>query len=642
MRPLKITGSIVAAIVVVAVLLLLIGFPAGFITSPIQSRIEHATGYRLTTGGSTTIGLWPSPNMTLNDVTLQRPEDSDTRARVTVGRIQANIALASLWSGHPEITNLVVTHPVIIVPLVRERSAPPASDAKEGASGGKDAGALSVDRVTVDDGSIVFFNEHDHVDDRIDGLSADAALGADRNVAITGGAHAGDYALKFDIKATMPKAPNGRQDIPVDLTFEAPGLLPRPLTSTAQARLDGSVIQVNGVTGRLGDDTFNGWASIDVASKPQLKLNLDFQRLSVAPSASRTSNGSQPWSDAPIDLVGLNYVDLQAHISAGQFIFGNTQIEPFATQATLENGNLKCSFEKLGVYGGQANGDLTVDASGSVPSYTLHSDLTDVRALPLLQNIADFDRLDGKLQARLDLHSSGFSQRAIMSNLNGTASLLFQDGAIRGINVAQMIRNLTTNPLSGWQEDNTQATDLAQLSASFRIEKGQAVTDDLNLVGPLVRVTGGGTVDLGKQSLALRVAPKLVMSTEGQGRGSDPLGFGFPVAIDGPWADPRIYIDMDGMLDNPDAAYAKLKQIGKGLFGPNGALNGLGGLLGGNGANSGSGNDNSLGDSLGQTLGTMIQQGLQRWRDFSSPPPPASTPPPPSEPSAPDQNEPAR
>jgi AsmA protein len=90
------------------------------------------------------------------------------------------------------------------------------------------------------------------------------------------------------------------------------------------------------------------------------------------------------------------------------------------------------------------------------------------------------------------------------------------------------------------------------------------------------------------------------------------------------------------MLDNPDAAYAKLKQMGKGLFGPNGALSGLGRLLGGDGANSGSGNDNSPGDSLGQTLGTMIQQGLQRWRDFSSPPPPASTPP------APDQSEPAR
>ena len=41
--------------------------------------------------------------------------------------------------------------------------------------------------------------------------------------------------------------------------------------------------------------------------------------------------------------------------------------------------------------------------------------------------------------------------------------------------------------------------------------------------------------------------------------------------IEGPWGAPRIYPEMQGMLDNPEAAYAQLKQMGKGLFGPGGA-----------------------------------------------------------------------
>ena len=166
-----------------------------------------------------------------------------------------------------------------------------------------------------------------------------------------------------------------------------------------------------------------------------------------------------------------------------------------------------------------------------------------------------------------------------MSNLDGTVFAVFRDGAIRGLNVAQMIRSLTSGTLSGWQENKQQATDLTQLSASFRIELGKATTSDINLVGPLVRVTGGGTVDLGEKSLALRVEPKLVMTTEGQGRATDPVGLGIPVAIDGPWDEPRIYPDIAGILDNPDAAYARLKEMGKGLFGPNGALGGLGSNL---------------------------------------------------------------
>jgi AsmA protein len=242
-----------------------------------------------------------------------------------------------------------------------------------------------------------------------------------------------------------------------------------------------------------------------------------------------------------------------------------------------------------------------------------------VRALPLLQNLAGFDKLDGKLQAKLGGRSTGASQRAIMANLNGTAFVNFQDGAIRGLNVARMIRALTTSPLSGWQETRDEQTDLTQLSASFKIDRGQATASDLTLVGPLVRVSGTGMVDIANKSLALRVEPKLVMTTEGQGRTSEPVGLGIPVAIDGPWDSPRIYPDMAGILDNPDAAYAKLKEMGKGLFGANGGgldglINGLGGLAGGR-TGSGTGNSGAtspLGGSLGDTIGNLIQQGLQQ------------------------------
>src|SRR4029077_9322158 len=120
--------------------------------------------------------------------------------------------------------------------------------------------------------------------------------------------------------------------------------------------------------------------------------------------------------------------------------------------------------------------------------------------------------------------------------------------------------------------------------------------------------------------LGFRAEPKLVLTTEGQGRTTDPVGLGIPVVIDGPWAQPRIYPDMAGMLDNPDAAYAKLKEMGKGLFGANGG--GLGNLLSGLGGMGGdqpnvtpnAGGDaaqsNPLGGKLGETLGSLIQQGL--------------------------------
>src|ERR1700689_2604814 len=117
-----------------------------------------------------------------------------------------------------------------------------------------------------------------------------------------------------------------------------------------------------------------------------------------------------------------------------------------------------------------------VDASAASPGFLLRGDLPVVRVLPLLRSIAVFDKLDGKLQAKLAVRSMGPSQRAIMSNLDGTVFAVFQDGAIKGLNVAQMIRSLTASPLSGWQEGQDQNTDLTQFGASFKIEKGQATT----------------------------------------------------------------------------------------------------------------------------------------------------------------------
>ena len=76
---------------------------------------------------------------------------------------------------------------------------------------------------------------------------------------------------------------------------------------------------------------------------------------------------------------------------------------------------------------------------------------------------------------------------------------------------------------------------------------------------------------------------------------------------------------MQGILDNPDAAYAKLREMGKGLFGPDGG--GLGGLIGGlrrpatrrqlpadrPAATAAPGGDR-LGGNLGQALGNLFQQ----------------------------------
>jgi len=616
MKLLKILGAAIAAVIVIVALLLVIGIPSGFLTSEIQERVERETGYKLAINGGAKVSLWPALSITLKDVTLQDPKDIEVNHRFTAASIEADVTLASLWAGKPRITDLAIIRPVVNLPLRRERAAVPAAPSKP--AGDNAADKFSIEHVNVSGGTIVFYNLPDRVENRVESLNADIAIDADRKISVSGSARRSGTPLKFTIKATPPAPPIDRQTIPAEIKIDAPGLLQAQLSAKGEVRLNGRVVMVNGVTGMFGDGAFNGWASFDLSTKPLVKLDLDFQKLAVATSRSIDNTPAQPWSNATIDTTALNYIDVQARISAAELTVGTARFAPAAIEASLASSVLKAQVANLGAYQGNINGDVTVDVSTANPTYVMRADLSGVRALPLLQGLADFDRLDGRMQAKVNVRSSGTSERAIMSNVAGTAFVVFQDGAIRGLNVAQMIRSLTASTLSGWQESDEKATDLSQLSASFKIEKGQAQTTDLNLVGPLVKMTGVGTIALDTKQIGFRVEPKLVMTTEGQGRAADPVGFGIPVMIEGPWGAPRIYPEMQGILDNPDAAYAKLKEMGKGLFGEKGAGIGaaIGSLLGGQstagGQNAPGGQQpgSPLGGQLGGAIGNLLQQGL--------------------------------
>ena len=215
MRALKFAGAAIAAVIVVIALLLAIGIPSSFLTSQIQDRVERETGHKLTINGGARIGLWPSLHVTLNDVTLQDSKERGSDNRITAGSIQADVTLASVWAGNPEITELVVVRPVVNVPLQRERLRETAAPAKPATTAG--AGAFSIRHVSITGGTVVFSNLRDRVENRIETINADVTVDADRKIRISGNARSGDTPLKFEIKAAPPAPPLERQNIPSEI-----------------------------------------------------------------------------------------------------------------------------------------------------------------------------------------------------------------------------------------------------------------------------------------------------------------------------------------------------------------------------------------------------------------------------------------
>ncbi len=167
-----------------------------------------------------------------------------------------------------------------------------------------------------------------------------------------------------------------------------------------------------------------------------------------------------------------------------------------------------------------------------------------ISAEPLLTDAAKFDRLSGTGQLEIAVSTRGRSQRAMVEALDGTGAIKFVDGAVKGVNLAAMVRNVKG---AFTDTEGAKKTDFAELSGTFRIDKGILRNDDLKLLNPLIRLAGAGTSHLPKRRVDYRVEPKVVGTLKGQGGKAEATGVMVPVIVKGPWHDLKYRPDIAGL-----------------------------------------------------------------------------------------------
>lgn len=267
------------------------------------------------------------------------------------------------------------------------------------------------------------------------------------------------------------------------------------------------------------------------------------------------------WSTEPIDVHGLSMLDADMTIASGGLLYNDIKIGKSLIVVSLAGGLLKARLPQLQAYGGKGVGAVQLDGTTSVPKLQANVTVNGVAARPLLTDAMALDWIEGTGSLSFGLMSEGKSEKALIDGLNGQSRFAFTDGAIVGMNIPQMVRGLGKGKVSGLKRDDSLKTDFSELSGTVSITNGIATNKDLNVVGPLIRIAGAGTVDLPKQQLDYAAMPKIVASLEGQG-GTDGTGITIPVRIEGPWAKPRITPDLAALARNPEAIANTVKELG--------------------------------------------------------------------------------
>jgi AsmA protein len=369
---------------------------------------------------------------------------------------------------------------------------------------------------------------------------------------------------------------------------------------------NGNQFSVTDATISLDDIRANGSVSVAMASKPSVTASLSVDTLDLRTLIGGGGPAPAAASSAPsaIDLSMLRLFNADIRFAANQLAYGDVKVGPTTATLSVTEGVAKLNIPQAGFYEGVVVASVTANGAGSVPSIELAASMENVQSLPLLMDAAGFDKIEGQLKASVQVTGAGADSQTFARSLNGPVSVMVSNGAIRGIDIAGLVRNVRSLIDAGYSQDANAKTEFTELAVNVNIANGVAQAETIRVLGPFVRMSGSGSVDLAEQSIDMRLDPRVVGSLDGQGGEFDVSGLGMPIIINGPLSGPRIYPDLSAVLSDPNRALQALSQLGidaGGITGgASGLLEGIGGALGGE---AGGLNNEVLTNTLGQILG---------------------------------------
>ncbi|WP_086971188.1 AsmA family protein [Vibrio coralliirubri] len=361
-----------------------------------------------------------------------------------------------------------------------------------------------------------------------------------------------DSTFKGD---TLPQSPM-KVDMLSDLSFD----LNKSHLSFVLEKLQANAIALDGK------------ADVTLSEIPKVRFslhspNIDLDELlglgnttetaSTAPSGSAGGSTSNSGSSAPAkevepDLSALKTLDVKGDITIDKFKANNAKMQNVKTAFSVNRGIAELTSFTSNLYQGSISATAKLDARKTPATYTAKKKIKGVKVQPLLVDVADNDMLEGTGNIDVNVKGKSLTPTGIKKNLVGTIAINFEDGAVNGINVAQLIRENYAK-IKGEKVESTneaQKTDFSAMKATLKVDKGWVSTNDLSAQSPLLRVTGQGKANSINETVDFLVRTSIVGSLEGQGGKSidDLKDVTIPIKVTGQWADPKFALVFDDVL----------------------------------------------------------------------------------------------
>jgi AsmA protein len=304
----------------------------------------------------------------------------------------------------------------------------------------------------------------------------------------------------------------------------------------------------------LDDSRMRFNAQAKAFDKPDLTLAAELDSIDLdrylpepAPQEEQPAGPKTPAESAQIDYTPLRTLVLDARITIGNTKVKNMLMRNMVLKATANNGIIRLDPFSADLYDGQMTARGTVNVQQDRPRSTADFALSNVQAAPLLNDLMDRGLIEGVLTAAVNMRFSGDTPDLILKTLNSKGELSFIEGAIVGVNLTDMVRNIQAAFRLEERPRDAPRTDFSELFVPFSVDGGVAQLSDARLNSPLLRLIAKGNANLIEETLDLRLEPRFVATLEARDD-RERTGIMVPVMIRGTFSDPTFRPDLAAIL----------------------------------------------------------------------------------------------
>lgn len=319
---------------------------------------------------------------------------------------------------------------------------------------------------------------------------------------------------------------------------------------------------------KVAFDDMHGTGSLKVRNtvgKPVISGTLTVDRIDLRSYMTETQSTGEAtdekkelkWNSTPIDFSGLKALDVNFALKSKSLYFQDYEIGNVELSVSVRNNILTANLNKMDLYKGTGTGSLTFDVNNSAARVKTDFSFKGIDAGPLTQAATSRDLVEGTGELVFTLATTGRSQDELMRNLSGSGALSLRDGKLKGVNLNRMLQVISafTPPRqTGEQASETteqqdtqtaaetgsgKSTDFVEMGGTFKIAKGVLRTSDFALHSDAISLGGAGRVNIGKQTLNMKLTP---------GRRSDDGGTRLKIKAQGPWNDIQYGPDFEDII----------------------------------------------------------------------------------------------